>query len=150
MGKHTLQDQTTPLQQQASTPTLPLTYKVMTKLGDGQQIKSTSSPAPADDAFAKYSNDGVRLKRILLKDDNFDLQDFASRHFITAEKMNLATNNNDTSSPQDRKTRISFEAHPSLIIDEMLETLQDNGNIDIEHQDDEDMDLFGYFDMLRQ
>ena len=145
MGKHTLQDQTTPLQQQATTPTLPLTYKVMTKLGDGQEMKTTSSPV---DAFAKYSNDGVRLKRILLKDDNFDLQDFASRHFTTAEKMNLSTNNNDASSPQDRKTRISFEAHPSLIIDEMLDTLQDNGHGI--NDEDEDMDLFGYFDMLRQ
>lgn len=145
MGKHTLQDQTTPLQQQATTPTLPLTYKVMTKLGDGQEMKTTSSPV---DAFAKYSNDGVRLKRILLKDDNFDLQDFASRHFTTAEKMNLSTNNNDASSPQDRKTRISFEAHPSLIIDEMLDTLQDNGHG--MNDEDEDMDLFGYFDMLRQ
>ena len=146
MGKHTLQDQTTPLQQQATKPTLPLTYKVMTKLGDGQEMKSTSSPV--DDAFAKYSNDGVRLKRILLKDDNFDLQDFASRHFTTAEKMNLSTNNNDASSPQDRKTRISFEAHPSLIIDEMLDTLQDNGHGI--NDEDEDVDLFGYFDMLRQ
>ena len=145
MGKHTLQDQTTPLQQQATTPTLPLTYKVMTKLGDGQEMKTTSSPV---DAFAKYSNDGVRLKRILLKDDNFDLQDFASRHFTTAEKMNLSTNNNDASSPQDRKTRISFEAHPSLIIDEMLDTLQDNGHG--MNDEDEDVDLFGYFDMLRQ
>ena len=78
----------------------------------------------------------------MLKDDDFDLQEFASQHYTNAEKMNLSSTN---TSNQDRKTRLSFEAHPSLIIDDMLETLQDDGNIDL--QDEDDVDLFAYLDI---
>ena len=135
---------------QEQTSPLPLVYKkVMTKQGDNEPKLTAPPPHRVDDAFAKYSDDGVRLKKILLKDDAFDLQDFANRHYTTAEKMNLRSANiNNTSNPQDRKTRISFEAHPSLIIDDdMLETLQYDCSIDL--QDEDDVDLFAYFDILQ-
>ena len=122
------------------TSPLPQVYKIMTKLGDNPEPKAPR----VDDAFAKYSNDVIRLKTILLKDDGFDLQEFASRNYTTAEKMNLSSNN-AASKSSPRKTRISFEAHPSLIIDDMLETLQDDGNIDL--QDEDDVELFAYLDI---
>jgi len=81
------------------------------------------------DAFSKYTNDATRLQTLLLKDDdNFDLNEFASRHFIT-QHVNISSTDPTSvdCNPQDqdtirvkRKTRISWELHPSLILDEMM------------------------------
>ena len=93
------------------------------------QATSTTS-APQADAFSKYSNDAIRLKTILLKDDTFDLHGFAGRNYTsTVQKMNLSTvDTSKASNPQDdveppRKTRISFEAHPSLIMEDILDDI---------------------------
>ena len=82
-----------------------------------------------DDAFSKYTNDATRLQTLLLKDDdNFDLNEFASRHYTT-QHVNISSTDPTSvdCNPQDqdtirvkRKTRISWELHPSLILDEMM------------------------------
>ena len=95
-----------------------------------QATSTTSAPQAQADAFSKYSNDAIRLKTILLKDDTFDLHEFASRNYTsTVQKMNLSTvDTSKASNPQDdveppRKTRISFEAHPSLIMEDILDDI---------------------------
>lgn len=81
-----------------------------------------------DDAFSKYTNDATRLQTLLLKDDNFNLNEFASKHYIT-QHVNISSTDPTSvdCNPQDqdtirvkRKTRISWELHPSLILDEMM------------------------------
>ena len=63
------------------------------------------------DAFAKYSDDAVRLKTLTLSTgDDFNLHDFANRHYAT-QRVNLSEDR-----PIARKTRISFELHPSLVL----------------------------------
>ena len=81
------------------------------------------------DAFSKYTNDATRLQTLLLKDDDdFNLNEFASRHYIT-QHVNISSTDPTSveCNPQDqdtirvkRKTRISWELHPSLILDEMM------------------------------
>ena len=81
-----------------------------------------------DDAFSKYTNDATRLQTLLLKDDNFDLNEFATKHYVT-QHVNVSSTDPTSvdCNPQDqdtirvkRKTRISWELHPSLILDEMM------------------------------
>lgn len=91
------------------------------------------------DAFQKYSNDVTRLKKLLLKedDDEFDVHDFARRHYVTDAAVNLAGSSREVPTRlegsaidqdqggkeeqvADRKTRISFELHPALLMDEIL------------------------------
>ena len=80
------------------------------------------------DAFSKYTNDATRLQTLLLKDDNFDLNEFATKHYVT-QHVNISSTDPTSvdCNPQDqdtirvkRKTRISWELHPSLILDEMM------------------------------
>ena len=95
-----------------------------------QATSKASTPQAQADAFSKYSNDAIRLKTILLKDDTFDLHEFAGKNYTsTVQKMNLSTvDTSKASNPQDdvespRKTRISFEAHPSLIMEDILDDI---------------------------
>ena len=86
-----------------------------------------------DDAFSKYTNDATRLQTLLLKDDNFNLNEFATKHYTT-QHVNISSTDPTTAdcNPQDqdtirvtRKTRISWELHPSLILDEMMTEMPD-------------------------
>ncbi len=102
------------------------------------------------DAFSKYSDDATRLRALLLIDDDeeFDLRDFAERHYGTGRAVNIEEdhgggedrarkriNSSRECNPQDdgcqRKTRISFEVHPSLMLDDIfLELPQEAERID--------------------
>jgi len=92
-------------------------------------FRRRNSTTTKRDAFTKYTNDATRLQTLLLKDDdNFNLNEFASRHFIT-QHVNISSTDPTSvdCNPQDqdtirvkRKTRISWELHPSLILDEMM------------------------------
>eukprot|EP01082_Thalassiosira_pseudonana_P009586 g8400.t1 g8400 contig3:3545-4018(-) len=104
------------------------------------------------DAFAHYSNDEERMKRLLLKNDDEDfnleefqarrnginviekvhfddcgggdIKQFSSRHEVTVEtveEVEVATVK--SSSATERKKRLSFEVHPSLMMYDMF--LQD-------------------------
>ena len=114
-----------------------------------KEMKATSkasTPQAQADAFSKYSNDAIRLKTILLKGHTFDLHEFAGRNYTsTVQKMNLSiVNTSKASNPQDdveppRKTRISFEAHPTLIMEDILDDididLDTNGSVMDDDQD---------------
>mmetsp|Transcript_11981 Transcript_11981/g.25918 ORF Transcript_11981/g.25918 Transcript_11981/m.25918 type:complete len:146 (+) Transcript_11981:1-438(+) len=94
----------------------------------------STRPTDPTDAFSKYSDDATRLRALLLVDDEeeFDLRDFAARHYGTGRAANIDIKDDINSSrecnPQDdgcrRKTRISFEVHPSLILDDIFLELE--------------------------
>jgi hypothetical protein len=113
------------------------------------------------DAFAHYSNDEARMKRLLLKDDDEDfnleefqarrnginviekvhfddcgdgdIKQFSSRHEVTVEtveEVEVATVK--SSSATERKKRLSFEVHPSLMMYDMFlqdESLLSDANV---------------------
>lgn len=116
----------------------------------------TTAPNQKEDAFSKYSNDATRLRRLLLKDDDsgssgkdpsFNLRDFAQRNYVsTSTQMKLSSKDPQDDIVNPRKTRISFEVHPSLIMDDMLEDLYNMEDMLDEDEDDADdmMDLLSF------
>mmetsp|Transcript_6343 Transcript_6343/g.15788 ORF Transcript_6343/g.15788 Transcript_6343/m.15788 type:complete len:153 (-) Transcript_6343:209-667(-) len=138
---------------------------------ENAQLKSSARP----DAFQKYSNDAVRMKRLLLKedDDEFDVRDFARRHYITDAAINLpqdgisrvvrsevptssgasrggssAIDDRGGKEEQvvDRKTRISFELHPALLFEEILEDLYGPDDAQDGSDIESDVDFLSLFD----
>jgi len=88
---------------------------------DQQNESSNYCPITTDaiynDAFLHYSNDDIRLEALKMtecptQDQVFTLQ----RDCIS------------TKGKPERKTRISFELHPSLILEDLLADLSDDGN----------------------
>ena len=129
-----------------------------------QTPTNNNTTVQKEDAFSKYSNDATRLRRLLLKDDEsgdkdptFNLQDFAQRNYVSAaNQMKLSTSEVETSkscNPQDdtgnqRKTRISFEVHPSLILDDMMEDLYNMEDILDGGEVDDDDNMWGLLPLL--
>ena len=60
----------------------------------------------SDDPFLFYSNDDVRMSALKLKEVS------------------------ETERPTERKTRISFELHPDLVLEEMADSLYDSDEVD--------------------
>ena len=128
---------------------------------DHRTIMVKTIPTKKTDAFSKYSNDTTRIRTLLLKNDDeeFDMQAFATKHYVsTTTQMNLLSKTTPTtanaSSVSDsddqevpsvpRKTRISYELHPSLIMDDMLEDLWatvGGEGTSAQEVDDEDVDM---------
>ena len=96
------------------------------------------------DAFAKYSDDARRMKTLLMIED-------ADVHSTAA--LHLPSRSNDSGAPkrrkanssrpiQDgekkRKTRLSFEVHPSLLFDDLDDMLWSEGAALASVSDDED------------
>ena len=127
---------------------------------DHRPIMVKTIPTKKTDAFSKYSNDTTRIRTLLLKNDDeeFDVQAFATKHYVsTTTQMNLlskttpttvnassVSDSNDQEVGVPRKTRISFELHPSLIMDDMLEDLWatvGGEGTSAEEVDDEDVDM---------
>ena len=84
------------------------------------------------DGFTKYTNDATRLQSLLLCTGDFNLQSFANKHYATQMKnlsdatpQSRAASNpqDDDGAPSVRKTHISFELHPSIFMEELLEEL---------------------------
>eukprot|EP00584_Thalassiosira_punctigera_P009288 CAMPEP_0172536924 /NCGR_PEP_ID=MMETSP1067-20121228/8636_1 /TAXON_ID=265564 ORGANISM="Thalassiosira punctigera, Strain Tpunct2005C2" /NCGR_SAMPLE_ID=MMETSP1067 /ASSEMBLY_ACC=CAM_ASM_000444 /LENGTH=145 /DNA_ID=CAMNT_0013322111 /DNA_START=98 /DNA_END=535 /DNA_ORIENTATION=+ len=93
--------------------------------------RAESDPHPPEDAFLYYSNDEVRMKTLRLSDE-----------------ASIAASANAESSRPERRTRLSFELHPSLILDDMMDELLNDedalGEIDfdrLENSDDPKMGL---------
>lgn len=93
------------------------------------------------DAFSHYSNDFVRMKHLLLKDgdETFDMTALHEAVHGLGTAANIVANDqqdlNDGTSPtkrrrmnhasrpikvEERKTRVSFEVHPSLMMYNLL------------------------------
>ena len=100
-----------------------IVVQVPTKTHDGGKGSMKSVNNKEEDPFMWYSNQETRMNAMLLKDSDIP---------ATA----TATNNNKKVV---RKTRISFEIHPSLLFDDIT------FGSDLEDQDDDD----GYFDFIQ-
>ena len=79
------------------------------------------------DGFTKYTNDATRLQSLLLCTGDFNLQAFAThmKNLSDATPQSRVASNpqDDDGAPSVRKTRISFELHSSIFMEESLEEL---------------------------
>mgnify|MGYP007121431910 CR=1 FL=1 len=100
-----------------------IVVQVPTKTYDGGKGSMKSVNNKEEDPFMWYSNQETLMNAMLVKDSNVPA--------ATA----TATNNNKKVV---RKTRISFEIHPSLLFDDIT------FGSDLEDQDDD-----GYFDIIQ-
>jgi len=115
-------------------------------------MKSPSSPAPAEqqakkfDAFAFYSNDFQRMKALLGKEEDSQEALAAvndSIHGTNDGRRNVRRRGTGTRPIQEgvtRKTRISFEVHPSLIFDDLL-FAEDANSDGLADQADDEIDI---------
>ena len=107
----------------------------MTVPTKGANSSSTKTRTEQLDAFSYYSNDSVRMKRLLMKEDD-ETVGADSRQAVSDVSASGNEDSNDASSDRSRepdakpiqegtrrKTRISFEVHPSLLLDELEDAL---------------------------
>ncbi|KAK1744583.1 hypothetical protein QTG54_005116 [Skeletonema marinoi] len=90
---------------------------VKTKDDRLQSIQAVGGPtvevAKVEDAFLYYSNDQVRMKELLLQDVEDDSSD--------DEPSSTSVSNQEQSTTSCvRKTRITFELHPSLLLEDLM------------------------------
>lgn len=113
---------------------------VPTKTHDGGSKRNHTVDDSADgakDAFSKYSNTLVRMQQLLLLDDEDDDLSFLA-------PLNAALRSAGTSVEpskrrkivHERKTRLSWEVHPSLLLDNLID--QDLSDEAANVSDDED------------
>jgi hypothetical protein len=131
---------------------------VPTKQGDGETMMIRhlvgASQQQQDDAFSRYSNDFVRMKSLLLSskeyNDDDDLEAFATINralnqvgvsnlsHLNRDKRHRENNSRSIKQGNERKTRLSWELHPTLLLHDLeleLEAL-DNGSHHIFDDDD--------------
>ena len=94
------------------------------EVGNSSSSRTQANPERDNDAFSYYSNDQVRIRTLKLWGKN--------------------SNNNQEEPHQEevveRKTRISFELHPSLILEDLLDELAEEGELFVDG-DEIDMDM---------
>ena len=105
---------------------------------------SGSSPAPATlpgafDAFAYYSDDRRRMNKLLLQ--GAESTAASSKDSASSKKASSCP------APPERKSRLSFEVHPSLILDSPLHPEGDISS-SLRAEDDGDADLDLLLDIL--
>ena len=137
----------------SSSITLDRTTTTVTTLGLEERISSLQNNdvnESKNDAFLRYSNDKVRMAKLLLKDvEDYDSQEHevSSRHSTQEEtkteeekeaprrKRQRASSARAepqaTATTTERKTRISFEVHHSLIMEDDLLAMFDEEEDDI-------------------
>lgn len=103
----------------------------------------TNSSNPPDqqqqrptDAFSRYSNNIVRMKTLLLMDDGDDDVNLESYFSTTVLRARFgATINAQGNASTERKTRLSFEVHPTLLLWDDLNSLfeEEAGNPQVGH-----------------
>ena len=113
-------------------------FVVPTKFhSDGAQAKRAGDKP---DAFAKYSDDVCRMKTLLM---------IVDEDVVSATALHLPSRSNDSGAPkrrkvnssrdgETRKTRLSFEVHPSLLFDDLDDMLWSEGEAPASVSDDED------------
>ena len=123
---------------------------IPTKQGDGETMMIRhlvgASQQQQDDAFSRYSNDFVRMKSLLLSSEEYndddDLEALATINralnqvgvsnlsHLNRDKRRRGNNSRSIKQRNERKTRLSLELHPTLLLHGLeleLEAL-DNGS----------------------
>lgn len=112
-------------------------------------VKTKTEPTPQQqelgcDAFSYYSNKFNLMKTLLLKDDDVDVLHTTTGTNHQAQGQRPAAKRRKIQDRGVRKTRISFEAHPSLLFDEeffeMVDQMRCINISDDESEDDESSD----------
>ena len=119
---------------------------VPTKTYDGGSKRNNTVDDSADgckDAFSKYSNTLVRMQQLLLLDDE-NMKEFEDDDLSILANLNDALRSAGISVEpakrrkivHERKTRLSWEVHPSLLLDNLIgqDLSDDAANV----SDDED------------
>mmetsp|Transcript_3835 Transcript_3835/g.5588 ORF Transcript_3835/g.5588 Transcript_3835/m.5588 type:complete len:170 (-) Transcript_3835:95-604(-) len=144
----------------------PYSISVPTKQGQGDQTEKRTmylaSQHQQDDAFSRYSNNFVRMKSLLLysgdeEDDGNEYDDLdtlarinralsgaglTSLSHLNRGKRRRGNNSSCIKQGHERKTRLSWELHPSLLLHDFIEELEalDNGTHRILDTDDEEVE----------
>ena len=97
-----------------------------TSLGAGDRRVEIARDLRVQDPFLHYSNDQVRMKKLLLQDDEEDSSDnYESSSPSSSSSSSFSSlanqDESETHSYRERKTRISFELHPLLILEDLLD-----------------------------
>jgi len=133
---------------------------IPTKQGDGETMMIRhlvgASQQQQDDAFSRYSNDFVRMKSLLLSSEEYndddDLEALATINRalnqvgvsnlsqLNRDKRRRGNNSRCIKQGTERKTRISWELHPTLLLHELFEELEvlDDGTHRIFDDEDEE------------
>ena len=96
-----------------------------------QTTQDVDSPATEEihpilkdqDPFLYYSNDRVRMTELRLQDVEDDLSDHGSSSSSLLAQEQLTTTST-------RKTRITFELHPHLLLEDLMRDLFDDDSFD--------------------
>jgi nitrate reductase alpha subunit len=132
-------------------------YTVPTKQGDDETMSATIrhligeefQDQQYDDAFSRYSNDFIRMKSLLLHeeedddseyDDDLDALARINQALRSVGLSNVVKLNQDKrrrgnnsapikQGPPERKTRLTWELHPDLLLHDLIEEFEalDNG-----------------------
>jgi hypothetical protein len=112
----------------ASQHPISATSYIKTPMDDNRRTRDVGSPTmfvrepghqpqpilKVQDPFLYYSNDQVRMKELLLQDDDSS-DDESSPTSLSDQEQQTTTSV--------RKTRISFELHPSLLLEDLMDEL---------------------------
>ena len=112
--------------------------QVATKNYDGGSNEEANNPSSSgvnggggrpDDAFSLYSNQEIRMDRLLLRRTSCELipSDTGSDDIMDTSTTNTDAATSLPRRPPKRRTRLSFEVHPSLVLDPLL--LLDGGEM---------------------
>jgi len=77
------------------------------------------------DPFLYYSNDRVRMTELRLQDVEDDLSDHGSSSSSLSAQEQLTTTST-------RKTRITFELHPHLLLEDLMKEILDDASFDFD------------------
>lgn len=100
----------------ASSPSNNLTRAGAIAVPTFSPCTSTSTNKNKRDSFLHYSNDEVRIRTLMMSEGDSNSNSSSSSSAEAGEENIVRP----PAQPQERKTRISFELHPSLILDDML------------------------------
>ena len=82
------------------------------------------------DSFLYYSNDKIRMRELRLQDIEYDSSgddssdDGSFSSSLSNQEQSMAT--------CERKTRITFELHPSLVLEDLMKDLFDDESLDFD------------------
>ena len=118
-------------------PTTPISVPTKTHDGGSKRNIVHDTADGAKDAFSKYSNTLVRMQQLLLLDDEDDDLSFLAplNDALRSAGINVEPSKR-RKVVHERKTRLSWEVHPSLLLDNLID--QDLSDDTANVSDDED------------
>ena len=101
------------------------------------------------DAFSLYSDDSFRMKKLLMKDDD-ESDDNTQASLPSSDSEEISRISSKTKEPSPRKTRVTTEAHPCLIFDDLFDDEEDECSLFDGFEEDEYSFLMNLLQLRRQ